>query len=97
MRFAGIDVGAERHYVAIVDESGAVLQKPAPVSEEATGYRQLRELLGEPQDCLVAMEATGQYWRNLFVVPRRSRIFDFTTQPFASSSLRGGGACANQN
>jgi transposase len=66
MRFAGIDVAAERHYVAIVDETGAVLQKPTPVSEEATGYRQLRELLGNPEDCLVAMEATGHYWRNLF-------------------------------
>jgi len=66
MRFVGIDVGAERHYLAIVDETGAVLQKPYAVSEEAAGYRQLRELLGQPEDCLVAMEATGHYWRNVF-------------------------------
>ena len=66
MRFAGINVAAERHYVAIVDETGALLQKPTAVSEEAAGYRQLRELLREPEDCLVAMEATGHYWRNLF-------------------------------
>jgi transposase len=66
VRFAGIDVAAERHYVAIVDETGAVLQRPTAVSEEASGYRQLRELLGEPEDCVVAMEATGHYWRNLF-------------------------------
>ncbi len=66
MRFVGVDVGAERHYLAIVDETGAVLQKPYAVSEEAAGYRQLRELLGQPEDCLVAMEATGHYWRNVF-------------------------------
>ena len=36
MRFAGIDVAAERHYVAIVDEMGAVLQ--------ARGYRWFRQL-----------------------------------------------------
>lgn len=66
MRFVGIDVAAERHYVAIVDETGAVLQKPTAVLEEAAGYQQLRQLLGDSEDCLVAMEATGHYWRNLF-------------------------------
>jgi transposase len=66
MRFVGIDVAAERHYVAIVDETGAVLRKPTAVSEDASGYRQLRELLGDSHDCLLAMEATDHYWRNVF-------------------------------
>ena len=52
--------------VAVVDEHGAVLLKPTPFGEEAAGYRRLAELLGSPQGCLVAMEATGHYWRNLF-------------------------------
>ena len=26
----------------------------------------MAELLGSPEDCLIAMEATGHYWRNLF-------------------------------
>jgi hypothetical protein len=34
--------------------------------EGAAGYRRLRELLGSPADCLIAMEATGHYWENLF-------------------------------
>lgn len=46
MRFAGIDIAAERHYLAIVDKTGGVLQKPTAVSEDAEGYGQLRELLG---------------------------------------------------
>ena len=66
MRFVGIDIGAEHHVVAVVDEIGAILHRPLSFGEEAAGYRRLRELLGSPTDCLVAMEATGHYWRNLF-------------------------------
>ncbi|HTT75756.1 MAG TPA: IS110 family transposase [Candidatus Binataceae bacterium] len=66
MLFAGIDIGSERHMVAIVDQSGAVLLRATAVTEDATGYKRLLELLGSASDCLVAMEATGHYWRNLF-------------------------------
>ena len=55
-RFAGIDIGSERHVVAVVDEHLAVLVKATPFGEEAAGYQRLVELLGSPQDCLVAME-----------------------------------------
>jgi transposase len=65
-RFAGIDIGSERHVVAVVDEHGAVLLKSTPFDEDAAGYRRLVELLGASQGLLVAMEATGHYWRNLF-------------------------------
>jgi transposase len=66
MRFAGIDIGGEHHAVAIVDEGGAVLVKSTFFGEEAAGYQRVRDLLDDPHDCLVAMEATGHYWRNLF-------------------------------
>jgi transposase len=33
----------------------------------ATGYERLFELRGSPDGCLVALEATGHYWRNLLV------------------------------
>ena len=67
MRFAGIDVGAERHMVAMVDEQGKVLCRSSPFGEDASGYAHLFELLGPPEGCLLALEATGHYWRNLFV------------------------------
>jgi predicted NBD/HSP70 family sugar kinase len=35
MRFIGIDIGAERHMVAMVDESGAVLLRATSVTEDA--------------------------------------------------------------
>lgn len=66
MRFAGIDVGSERHAVAIVNEDGEVLHGSLSISEDSVGYQRLCHLLGDPTDCLVAMEATGHYWRNLF-------------------------------
>jgi transposase len=65
-RFAGIDIGSERHVVAVVDDHRQVLIKPKPFGEDAAGYQQLLNLLESPQDCLIAMEATGHYWRNLF-------------------------------
>jgi transposase len=66
MRFIGIDIGAESHVVAVVDEAGGVLVKPAPFSEDGEGYAKLRTLLGGPEETLCAMEATGHYWQNLF-------------------------------
>jgi len=66
MRFAGIDIGGERHAVAVVSEGGGVLVKSTFFGEEAAGYERVRDLLDNPDDCLVAMEATGHYWRNLF-------------------------------
>jgi transposase len=66
MRFAGIDIASETHTVAVADEASAIVLKATSFTEDAEGYRRIRELLGEPKDCLVAMEATGHYWQNLF-------------------------------
>ena len=66
MRFAGIDIASETHYVAVVSEDGTALVKATPFKEDADGYQKLLELLGSAGDCKVAMEATGHYWQNLF-------------------------------
>jgi transposase len=66
MRFAGIDIGGERHAVAVVNDDGALLVRSTLFGEEGAGYQRLRELLGDPNDCRVATEVTGHYWRNLF-------------------------------
>lgn len=66
MRFAGIDIASETHVVAVVDEHSKPLSGPTSFREDVVGYTRLRELLGAPQDVLVAMEATGHYWQNLF-------------------------------
>lgn len=66
MRFVGIDIAAETHVVAAVDDAGRVLLPATPVSEDAEGYERLRGLLGSSTETLVAMEATGHYWKNLY-------------------------------
>lgn len=66
MKFVGIDIGSERHVVAIMDESGKTVLKPMPFSEDASGYERLKAMLGAPGEAFVAMEATGHYWQNVF-------------------------------
>lgn len=66
MKFAGIDIASETHVVAAVDESGGLCVKATPFAEDAAGYAKLLGLLGPPGEVLVAMEATGHYWKNLF-------------------------------
>jgi transposase len=66
MRFVGVDIASEKHVVAVVDEAGGVLVKPTGFGEDAGGYGKLFELLGTAGEVLVAMEATGHYWKNLF-------------------------------
>lgn len=65
MRFVGIDVASERHVVASVDATGTVGLQPTAFTEDAPGYARLLDLLGLPADTLVALEATGHYWKNL--------------------------------
>ena len=66
MRFAGIDIASETHVLAIVDADGAVEVKATPFTEDAAGYEKALALLGSADQLLIAMEATGHYWKNLF-------------------------------
>lgn len=67
MRFAGIDIASETHVLAVVTADGAVEVKATPFGEDAAGYQKALALLGAPGELLIAMEATGHYWKNLFV------------------------------
>lgn len=67
MRYIGIDIGGDRHAVAVVDQEGKDLVKARPFTESRTGYDELHQLLGSPDGAVVAMEATGHYWQNLYI------------------------------
>jgi hypothetical protein len=43
MRFAGIDIGGERHAVAVVNGDGRLLIKSTLFEEEASGYQHLHD------------------------------------------------------
>lgn len=67
MRYAGIDIASEKHFVAVVNEVSELLVKSTSFAEDAQGYAKLFELLGPAEEVgIVAMEATGHYWKNLF-------------------------------
>jgi len=97
MRFVGIDIASETHVVAVVDAEGHVLVKATPFKEESAGYAKLFELLGEPKDVLVAMEATGHYWRELVRSPGSARLRGRAAQSAAHQPLCGRGASAHQD
>lgn len=65
MRYVGVDIAAEEHFFAVVDEAGSLLRGATRFGENAAGYGKFFEHLGEPTDVLVCMEATGHYWKNL--------------------------------
>ena len=66
MRFAGIDIASETHTVAVVGAAQEVVCSSTSFAEDAAGYQKLFERLGPPNELLIAMEATGHYWQNLF-------------------------------
>jgi transposase len=66
MNFAGIDIASETHVLAVVSSEGEVQVRATPFGEDAQGYARLFERLGSPEQVVVAMEATGHYWKNLF-------------------------------
>ena len=65
--FAGIDIASERHMLARLDATGAPIGRPIGIPEDRAGYDTLLAALG-PAPVLIAMEATGHYWKNLFAV-----------------------------
>jgi transposase len=63
--FAGIGIASEHHVLARLDARGVPIGKPVPFTEDREGHDTLLRLLGPPP-VLVAMEATGHHWKNLY-------------------------------
>lgn len=93
MRWAGIDIGKHKHVVAVVDDDDHVVRKASTFQEDEKGFEALLRYLGEPEDLRVGLEATGHYWRNVYVwlVGRGYEVFVFNpakTSQFARFELR---------
>jgi len=92
-RYAGIDIASQTHVVAITNATGEVLIKPTPFAEDATGYQKLFAVLGDPNNILVVVEATGHYGRNLFAALNErgfavAVVNPLRTRRFAEEDLR---------
>ena len=99
--FVGIDIGKFKHVVAIVNDAKQILGKVFEVLETQAGYQQLLAKLEQlaqqyqTREFRIGMEATGDYWKNLFhFLARRAPRFLVTvinpvqTKRFAQSELR---------
>lgn len=66
MAYGGIDIGKDRHWLAVVDGGGEVLVKKRSFTSDHEGHEALLRALVRYEVRLVALEATGHYWKNLF-------------------------------
>ncbi len=68
MVYVGVDIGKTRHAVAAVDDAGSVVLPPEYFAQDAEGFAALLrrlQTLGDPSSVVVALEATGPYWKVL--------------------------------
>jgi hypothetical protein len=87
MRFAVIDIGGERHAIAVVNDNGTLTVKSTLFGEEAVGYERLRELLG----CFRRLSAHVRVVRDSPSRKLRPRsIHSISATENARSSVRGG-------
>ena len=98
--YVGIDVSKRKHDVAIMDDRQHILTPGFVITESAAGFHQLIDRLQQvKQRCgasriYVGMEATGDYWKNLYTFVQRRTNWSVTvvnpqqTHHFAISQLR---------
>lgn len=71
LKFIGIDIAKREHVAGVRLEDGRILGKAWAFANDEGGFhglcRRLHELEAEPDDSIVAMEATGRYWMALYV------------------------------
>lgn len=99
--FVGIDVSKFKHDVAIINGKQTLLGKVFSIREAACGFKQLLAKLQHlkekyhTQVFYIGLEATGDYWKNLYHFLKRGSdafvltvINPFQTRHFAKSELR---------
>ena len=98
--FVGIDISKFKHDVAVIDEQKQSVTPGFVIAEDAEGYRSLFERLDNVRsrlhvsDVFIGMEATGDYWKNLYHFLHQQTPWHVTvinpiqTRRFAQSRLR---------
>ncbi|MBN2010275.1 IS110 family transposase [candidate division KSB1 bacterium] len=100
MLFIGVDVSKQKHDVALMNEHKTCVQHPFVIRENRAGFSSLVDRLASlkatyhTKSFNIGMEATGDYWKNLFHF--LSRFSDYIpvvinpvkTRAFAKTELR---------
>jgi hypothetical protein len=67
MRFVGIDIGGERHAMAVVKGEGAVLTRPTVFTEDAAG-------IGSCESSSGIQRTAWSPWRRLGIIAQFARV-----------------------
>ena len=99
--FVGIDVSKLKHDVAVIDENKTYLGKPFVIKDDLSGYQFLLNRLQTyeneygTQRFYIGLEATADYWKNIYYyLKRQSPLYSLTvlnpvqTKAFAKTELR---------
>jgi transposase len=99
--FVGIDVSKNKHDVAVLNCEKKNVLKSFVIQDNFKGYNELWRKLEwlkekyQPQKLLIGMEATGDYWKNLYHFLSKQKngyhitvINPFQTRAFAKAELR---------
>jgi len=91
--FCGIDIGASRHEVCMIDDNATLIVKSRSFTEDRAGHDALVQLMAsyvEEHTVIVAFEATGIYYQN--IINSLSRAYPSLTfyrlNPLATKKYR---------
>ena len=65
MVYIGIDIAKFKHFASVVSSDGEVIVKPFSFENSRQGFMKLIEEIENFQDCLIGLESTGHYHKNL--------------------------------
>lgn len=70
MIYAGVDIAKTDHVIGSIDDAGDEAAKPMPFKNSEAGFERcasyLESIADNPEDVVVAMEATGHYWMGCY-------------------------------
>ena len=85
----GIDVGKRSHEVCLLDPEGSQIGRFLRVPHSRDGAAALVEhLRRQPEDCVIALEATGHYWLALYHYLVQEGFKVMTLNPLQSHAYR---------
>lgn len=99
--FVGIDVSKNKHDVGIINEAKKLVAKKLTIENSRAGFQLLANTIKnrmqtfQTKRCYIGMEATGDYWKNLYYfLKKQSMAFSVTvinpvqTKAYAKTELR---------
>lgn len=92
MYYAGIDVAKKSHRAVILDGEGEKLGKSCSFDNSQEGMESLHHKLKQrdiaPQEILIGMEATGNFWENLYTFLTDKHYKVILLNPYQVSKFR---------